>query len=137
MPDQALPNRAQMPTVLLLDDEPTIRETARHFLSLCGYRCVEADSIQKASEILKTAPVEAAILDVRLSHDESGLEFLKQFRQHEELSHVPVLIMTGSILTPEEEAAITRQRAVLFYKPEGLDNIVKFLDQLTGRDRSH
>lgn len=45
--------------------------------------------------------------------------------------------MTGNILTPTEEAAVTRQHGYLFYKPEGFCTIVKFLDQLTGRNRSH
>ena len=34
-----------------------------------------------------------------------------------------------------EEAHITRYRSFLFYKPEGFDTLVKFLDVLTGRDR--
>ena len=32
---------------------------------------------------------------------------------------------------------VTRQRAHLFYKPEGFESLVGFLDQLTGRDQPH
>jgi CheY-like chemotaxis protein len=125
------------PTVLLLDDEPTVRDTGRRFLRLCGYQCVEAESVERAAEMVAQTTVDAAILDVRLPGQKSGLDLLESFRQRSELTKIPVLIMTGSILTHAEEASITRQRAFLFYKPEGFDTIVKFLDQLTGRDQCH
>lgn len=123
-------------TVLVLDDEPTVRETGRLFLGAFGYRCIEAESIDAALEMLSTTAVDAAILDVRLPGPRTGLDLLAAFRQRAELSEIPVLIMTGGILTDAEEATITRQRGFLFHKPEGFDTIVKFLDQLTGRDRS-
>jgi CheY-like chemotaxis protein len=125
------------PTVLLLDDEPTVRETGRRFLSLCGYQCLEAESVERAAEMLSCTRVDAAILDLRLPGQKSGLDLLTSFRQQSEFAKIPVLIMTGSILSEAEEAAITKQHAFLFYKPEGFDTIVKFLDQLTGRDQSN
>jgi CheY-like chemotaxis protein len=125
------------PTVLLMDDEPTVRDTGRRFLQLWGYRCVEAASVERASELLATTQVDAAILDVRLPGQISGVDLLTLFRQQPGLSQIPVLIVTGSTLTDAEELSIARQRAFLFYKPEGFDTIINFLDRLTGRDRSH
>ncbi|MCM3880981.1 MAG: response regulator [Vicinamibacterales bacterium] len=109
----------------------------RRFLEKAGYGCVEADSIEAALEALRTTPVVAAILDVRLPGAHSGLDMLVAFREIEEFRTIPILIMTGSLLTEIEQATITKHRAVLFYKPEGFSTIVGFLDQLTGRDRSH
>jgi CheY-like chemotaxis protein len=125
------------PIVLLVDDEPMVRETGRRFLQRCGYQCLEADSIERANEMLANTSVDAAILDVRLPGSVTGLDLLASFRQQPRLAEIPVLIMTGSVLTAAEEASITKQRAFLFYKPEGFDTIVKFLDQLTGRDQGH
>jgi DNA-binding response OmpR family regulator len=79
----------------------------------------------------------SVILDVRLPGRLTGLDLLTLFRQQAELSEIPVLIMTGGVLSDAEEASIARQRGFLFYKPEGFDTIVNFLDRLTGRDRSH
>jgi len=125
---------ASLPTVLMLDDEETVREVGKRFLQAFGYGCVEADTIERAIEILRTTTVEAAILDVRLPGPETGLDLLAAFRAQAELKNIPVLIMTGSVLSDAEEASITRQRGFLFYKPEGFAVIVRFLDQLTGRD---
>src|SRR5476649_623482 len=107
---------AAMPTVLVLDDEPTVREVGRRYLRAFGYGCVEADTVEGAIEILRTTAVDAAILDVRLPGQQTGLDLLTAFRERAELSGIPVLIMTGSILTDAEEASITRQRGFLFYK---------------------
>ena len=125
------------PTVLVLDDEPAVRETSRMCLRSYGYGCVTADSIEHALETLQTTAVDAAILGVRWPGRCTGLDLLARFRQQAELSKIPVLIMTGGILSEDEEASIAKQRAYLFYKPEGFDTIVSFLDQLTGRDRNH
>jgi DNA-binding response OmpR family regulator len=122
---------------LVLDDEGSIREMGRRFLEKAGYGCVEADSVDAALEALRTTPVVAAILDVRLPGPHSGLDMLVAFREIEEFKAIPILIMTGSVLTEIEQATVTKHRAVLFYKPEGFSTIVGFLDQLTGRDRSH
>jgi CheY-like chemotaxis protein len=126
-----------LPTVLVVDDEATVREVGKRFLQSFGYGCVEAESIERAVEILRTTSVDAAILDVRLPGRLTGLDLLTLFRQQAELSEIPVLIMTGGVLSDAEEASIARQRGFLFYKPEGFDTIVNFLDRLTGRDRSH
>jgi DNA-binding response OmpR family regulator len=125
------------PTVLLVDDELKVRETGRRYLTLAGYTCLEADTIQRAVMLVKNTPVDAAILDVRLPGHVTGLDLLAAFRQQSALADIPVLIMTGGLLTPEEELSIAKQRAFLFYKPEGFGAIVKFLDQLTGRHHDH
>ena len=121
-------------TVLLVDDEAMVREAGRRFLTRSGYTCIEADSIKQAVTLITHTTVHAAILDVRLPGHVTGLDLLAAFREQSGLADIPVLIMTGSVLTAEEQSSITRQRAFLFYKPEGFGVIVKFLDQLTGRD---
>jgi CheY-like chemotaxis protein len=131
------PGAPAPPMVLVLDDEPTVREIGRRYLRASGYGCVEAETVDGAIELLRTTTVVAAILDIRLPGPHTGLDLLAAFRQLDEFSEIPILIMTGSILSAAEEAAISKQRAFLFYKPEGFNTIVSFLDRLTGRDRSH
>ena len=131
------PAHPAAPLVLILDDEPSVRAMGRRFLEKSGYGCVEAATIDAAVDILQQTNVIAAILDVRLPGEHTGLDLLAAFRTIDDLKAIPILIMTGSILTEAEETAITKHRAFLFYKPEGFTTIISFLDQLTGRDRSH
>jgi DNA-binding NtrC family response regulator len=121
----------------VLDDEPQVRHMGRRFLQTWGYGCVEADSIDTAIEALRTTRVVAAILDVRLPGEHSGLDMLAAFRELDEFKTIPILIMTGGGVSDAEAAAITKHGAFLFYKPEGFTTIINFLDQLTGRERSH
>ena len=102
-----------------------------------GYGCVEADTVARALEILRETPVIAAMLDMRLPGGRTGLDVLNDLRSVPECRDIPVLIVTGSVLTDAEVAAIAKQKAFVFFKPEGFSTIVNFLDQLTGRDTSH
>lgn len=132
-PESTLP---AVPTVLVLDDEPFVRNAARRFLKGSGYGCVEADTVDAALKLLRTTPVIAALLDMRLPDGRTGLDVLTDIRALPEFRGIPVLIVTGGNLTEDESAAIARLRGFVFYKPEGFSTIVNFLDRMTGRDLS-
>ena len=85
--------------------------------------------------MVRTRDVFAVILDVRLPGGHTGLDVLRPLRGRPELADIPVLVMTGGVIDEDEERMIARYRAHLFYKPEGFDTLLSFLDQLTGRDR--
>jgi response regulator RpfG family c-di-GMP phosphodiesterase len=121
--------------VVVLDDEPTARELMRRYLGLHGYDVVEAATVEEAVRALGERPVDAVILDVRLAEEQTGLDVLQSLRRQKGLEKVPVIILTGAVLSDEEELLITRQRAFLFRKPESLDLLVNFLDQMTGSDQ--
>jgi len=120
-----------------MDDEPMIRAAARRFLTASGYDCVEAENVDAAIGAVRTTPVVAAMLDMRLPDGRTGLDVLTGLRQIPEFRDIPVLIVTGSALSDGEVAAIAKQRGFVFFKPEGFSTIVNFLDRLTGRDTSH
>jgi CheY-like chemotaxis protein len=130
------PNPTGLPTVLVLDDEPFVRHAARRFLKGSGYGCVESGTVDGAIELLHSTPVIAAMLDMRLPDGRTGLDVLTDLRKVPEFRDIPVLIVTGSILTEAEKAAIAKLRGFVFFKPEGFSTIVNFLDRLTGRDHS-
>jgi DNA-binding response OmpR family regulator len=126
---------SDIPTVLVLDDEPGARSTMARLLEAYGYGAVAAGTLDEARELLQTTAIAALILDVDLQGSGSGLDLLRTIRERPEFDKAPILIFTGGILTDAEELLITRHRAFLFFKPEGFDTLVKFLDTLTGRDR--
>jgi hypothetical protein len=43
---------------------------------------------------------------------------------------VPAIILSGKILDEAEELSIARERAHLFQKPENLDVLIQYLDQV-------
>lgn len=84
-----------------------------------GYNVVTAGSVGEAISVLEHGPIDAVVLDVRMPR-RSGLELLEFIRWNERLRDLPVLILTGAALTPDEEATIVRDRGYLFYKSENL-----------------
>jgi DNA-binding NtrC family response regulator len=128
---------ADRPTVLVLDDESGVRTTMSRLLGRYGYEAVTAATLDEARALLRSRSIQALILDVRLQEEATGLDLLGTIRREPEFQKTPILVFTGTSLTESDQMFITRQRAFLFYKPEGIDTLVKFLDDLTGRDRPH
>jgi DNA-binding response OmpR family regulator len=128
---------AHTPTVLVLDDDAGVRTSMALLLQVNGYQAVTASTLDEARTLLETTSIQALILDVGLKDGGTGLELLRTIRERPEFDKAPILVLTGGVLAPSEKMLITRKRAFLFYKPEGFDTLVKFLDELTGRDRPH
>ena len=124
-------------TVLVLDDEPPIRTLMVRFLAAHGYKSAEAGTMSEAIDVIRGTPLGAVILDVRLQGAGSGLDVLQRLREQPELQSIPAIVLTSGGLTEDENLMVTRQRAHLFYKPEGFESLVGFLDQLCGRDQPH
>jgi CheY-like chemotaxis protein len=127
--------RSDRTTVLIVDDEPTIRTFLRRYLEEAGYAVTEAADVDSALNALDVGPVDAAVLDVRLPDPmgwgRTGLEVLAFIRLHGAFSQLPVLVLTGHPLEPEEQDLVRRHRAHLFMKPDGYRTLLQRLDQLT------
>ena len=125
------------PLVLVVDDEPGIRSFLRTYLTAAGYAVSEAADVDGALNALDEQPVDAVVLDVRMPDPtgwgRTGLEVLAFIRLQRAHSSLPVLILTGYSLDPEELSLIERHRADLFHKPEGFRTLLPRLDEVTGR----
>lgn len=81
-----------MESILIIDDEPFIRENVQRVLSEDGYRVLEAENGQQARELVVSDEVDLALLDLNLGADD-GLELLKSLRELD--PHLLVIIITG------------------------------------------
>jgi CheY-like chemotaxis protein len=133
----ATPNSRQS-TVLIVDDEVQLRSFLRQYLQQARYSVTEAGDVDQALNVLDKGSVDAVVLDVRLPDPmgwgRTGLEVLAFIRLHNTFSHLPVLILTGRSLEPEEHEVIERHHADLFLKPDGYRMLLQRLDHVTGRD---
>jgi len=135
VPSQGVDGR--QPSVLVVDDEPAIRSLLRSYLQESGYAVCEAGDVEEALNMLDESAVDAVVLDVRMPDPmgwgRTGLEVLAFIRLHTAFAALPVLILTGHPLEPEEQNLIARQKAHLFLKPDGYRMLLPRLDELTGR----
>ena len=121
-------------TVLLVDDEPGIRECLRRLLQRTGWRVVTAPGPAEALELLGTARPDALILDVRMPDRSgrlySGLDLLQFLRSRPDYTALPVILLTGYFLTAEEDVAVRQAGAAVLYKPVDLPAIAGELGRL-------
>jgi two-component system cell cycle sensor histidine kinase/response regulator CckA len=82
-------------TLLLVDDEPMVREVAAQILSQQGYTVLEAASAAEALHLAReSAPIHLLITDLSMPGVD-GLELTRQFRaMHPE---TPMLMVSGSL----------------------------------------
>ena len=78
-----------MPLVLVVDDEPAIRESLAFALRRDGFGIVEAGTLREAER--RSGDTDLIILDLVLP-DGSGLDFLRALRSR---SDVPVIVLTS------------------------------------------
>lgn len=125
------------PAVLVVDDEGAVRSFLRAYLEDANYTVFEATDVDGALSTLDEARVDAVVLDVRMPDPRglgrSGLEVLAFIRLRAAFDALPVMILTGRSLEPDEQELIKRHHAHVFLKPDGYRQLLQRLDQLTGR----
>jgi DNA-binding response OmpR family regulator len=80
-----------MATVLVVDDEPIVREVVVRYLQREGYRTLEAEDGDRARELLERDPPNLVVLDVMLPGTD-GLSLCRWIRSRSEL---PVILLTA------------------------------------------
>lgn len=120
-------------TVLVVDDDPSIRFLCRVNLELDGWLVREAGTIGEARQELAAGPVDVVLLDVHVGN-ESGAEFLRELRgDHPEL---PVAMLTGSVGTGGLGDAQAEADAVIA-KPFRLEQLTGTVARLKPRRPGH
>lgn len=113
-------------TVLICDDEPSLRELIR--ISLDGpYEFVEADDGERSLELLRSVRPDVVILDMMMPR-RSGLEVLSEMRQEEELADTRVIVLTAQPGTREQ--ALRAGADVVMVKPFEPEQIVAAVEEV-------
>ena len=78
-------------TILVIDDEPSIREVVSLYLRRAGYRVLMAGDGDAALKTLKESPPDLVVLDLMLPKVD-GLEITRQLRAR---GDVPIIMLTA------------------------------------------
>lgn len=95
------------PLVVLVEDEPAVRDSLEILLTMWGCQVIAAGSGDEAVRLLSWADEQPDMLisDKRLAQGESGLETIERLRG-EVLGDVPAILLTGDIHSFETAADI-------------------------------
>jgi two-component system, response regulator RegA len=123
------PTRTSAISLLLVDDDTTLRERMARAFQARGYDVRTAGSTEEALGCVKQDPPELAIIDLRMP-GRSGLELLREMLAADPATRVLVLTGYGSIATAVQA---TRQGAIGYLsKPAGIEEILAAFDNPEG-----
>ena len=86
--------RPQDKTVLVVDDEPNVRQYLAQILLDAGFNVLQAGDGAAAMEMIRESPPDFISLDLVMPR-KSGHKLLYELRKDRKLSNIPVLIVTA------------------------------------------
>ena len=87
-------HRAEDKTILVVDDEPNVRQYLKTVLEDAGFNVVTAGDGAEALEIIRSEKPDFISLDL-IMPKKSGHKLLYELKRDKELSRIPVLIVTA------------------------------------------
>jgi len=81
-------------TVLIVDDEPAIRDMLKVALEMAEYRCLEAKNAYEAQVNITDHSPDLVLLDWMMP-EVTGIELLRRWRRNPETKDVPVIMLTA------------------------------------------
>jgi len=81
-------------TVLVVDDEPNVREYLTMILQDAGFNVVEAGDGREALELVRETPPDFISLDL-IMPNMSGHKLLYELRRDKDLARIPVVVVTA------------------------------------------
>ena len=110
--------------VLVVDDDPSLRQVCRINLELEGHKVLEAHSLAGAREALAEEDVDVVVLDVHLQRERSDALVAEC---HDRRPPIPVLLVTGSVELTDPRL---READAILPKPFELDQLVSTVRDL-------
>jgi CheY-like chemotaxis protein len=117
------------PRVLVVDDEPLLRELVADVLRESGFEVRSAANGIQALDLLSGWVPEAIVLDLMMPRLD-GIGFTDILLRHPRWAAIPVLLVTAAY-APHDAARRTGARAVLG-KPFELDDLIDRVIELAG-----
>jgi len=113
--------------ILVVDDDPIIRQTLRVLLRDAGFEVVgEAGDGIKAMEILESQKVGVVLLDIDMPGS-SGLDVLCEI--HEAYPSIEVVMLSGNANVEDVKTAKERGAAGYIVKPFNVNNVIQNINR--------
>jgi len=117
-------------TILVVEDEASVRSTVRRQLEMLGHRVLLADTAAVALPMLKGDDTPDVLLtDVVLGTGMNGIDLAEAARAFK--PGMPVIFMSGFTAVPEAQKRIKESGAPLLTKPSTLSQLERALNAVT------
>ena len=114
-----------MSTILIVEDEASIRKLAAVNLTARGYTAIAVESAEEGLEQLRTHQVSLILLDIKLP-GMRGWEFLTAMASDLRIApNIPVIVMTASAADAEMQAPGYPNVVKILIKPFGTQVLIQ------------
>ena len=121
------------PTILICDDEPSLRELMRVSLN-ADYTFAEASDTVEAIELANRIRPDLVLLDVMMPGG-SGLAVIEQIRSHPDLSETPVVVVSAFAADSDRLAAHEAGASGFLRKPFDPEELASLVEELLASRR--
>jgi signal transduction histidine kinase/ActR/RegA family two-component response regulator len=130
---QGVPAPARPATLLVIDDESSLRKVCRRLVESLGHRCADAENSARALALAEELNPDIILCDYRLATETADAVFAGFA---ERLPHlIPrTIIATGATTDAGVAALIERYGVELLAKPYGMEDIARVIRERMGDD---
>ena len=96
-------------TILIIDDEPDVIIYLKTFFEDHGFETITAKNGKEGMEKMKSEKPDLVTLDISMP-EESGVRFFRDAQEDDQISHIPIIIITG--VTVEFKKFISSRKQV-------------------------
>ena len=118
-----------MPTVLIVEDEPHIRQFVIINLKARGYKTLDAETAEDGLQLLKKYRPQALILDIKLP-GMSGWGMLNAIDHDPTLTKLPVIIMTASSVLSQPDEYLYPNISEKLNKPVSVTELMQAVQSI-------
>ena len=113
--------RGARPMVMVIEDEPVIRDTLALALAGEGYAVLTAANGRDALKLLQASPVDVILLDLMMPVMD-GRTFRVEQLLHPNLKHIPVIVLTAAYIVATDLQSL--RPSAYHSKPFDLDVVL-------------
>jgi len=110
------------PTILLVEDDQSVRLMVRWFLEQRGFALLEADTVAKAMGFVRSPGFHILLLDLGLP-DGDGFAVARELRRRPGTDHIRIALFTAQSLTGRRAAILGSLCDAIIPKPVALERL--------------
>ena len=118
------------PLILLVDDEPSIRETVSFILEMEGYRVVTAANGDEAIEQIRRLQPPVVLLDAMMPRRD-GFDVCRTVKMDPQLAATKIVMLTALGQKTDQEKAMVAGADFYVTKPFDEEDLLALLGRLT------
>ena len=118
-----------MALILIVEDDPNSRKLVRDVLRIKGYQTIETETAEEGLSLAKEKHPALILMDIQLP-GMSGIEALQQLRADPDTMAIPVIAVTVSVMTGQQQNVLEAGFDAFEGKPVSVVALLKKIQNL-------